>query len=55
MLYTLHLCSLNCQGLDQKEKRQRLFQWTKNQKTHILFATRDTFYRKYNIVSNTRV
>jgi hypothetical protein len=38
MLDTLHLCSLNCQGLGQKEKRQRLFQWAKNQKTHILFA-----------------
>jgi hypothetical protein len=55
MLDTLHLCSLNCQGLGQKEKRQRLFQWAKNKNKTYSLGTRDTFYRKYNIVSKTRV
>jgi hypothetical protein len=48
MLDTLHLCSLNCQGLGQKEKRQRLFQWVKNQKTHILYAQEETKPDLYN-------
>jgi exonuclease III len=50
MLDTLHLCSLNCQGLGQKEKRQRLFQWAKNQKTHILFA-QETHFTENTILS----
>ena len=50
MLDTLHLCSLNCQGLGQKEKRQRLFQWAKNQKTHILYA-QETHFTKNTILS----
>ena len=50
MLDTLHLCSLNCQGLGQKEKRQRLFQWAKNQKTHILYA-QETHFTKNTTLS----
>ena len=53
MLDTLHLCSLNCQGLGQKEKRQRLFQWAKNQKTHILFA-QETHFTENTILSLTQ-
>jgi exonuclease III len=53
MLDTMHLCSLNCQGLSQKEKRQRLFQWTENQKTHILFA-QETHFTENTILSLTQ-
>jgi hypothetical protein len=52
MLDTLHLCSLNCQGLGQKEKRQRLFQWVKNQKTHILYAQETHFTKNTTIVTS---
>jgi exonuclease III len=34
----------------QKEKRQRLFQWAKNQKTHILYA-QETHFTKNTILS----
>lgn len=34
----LHICSLNCQGLGQRDKRERLYQWIKNQKCDILYA-----------------
>ena len=45
MANTLHICSLNCQGLGQQEKRQRLFQWAKNQKCNILFVQETHFVK----------
>ena len=39
----LHLCSLNCQGLGQKDKRQRLIQWGNKQKSNILFLQETHF------------
>ena len=44
--YTLHLCSLNCQGLGNKNKRERLFQWVNYQKCNILFAQETHFEEK---------
>ena len=43
---SLHICSLNCQGLGQKEKRQRVFQWTQHQKCNILFVQETHFIRE---------
>lgn len=37
MVKSLHICSLNCQGLGQKEKQQRLWYWKNQQKCDILF------------------
>ena len=45
---TLHICSLNCQGLGQKEKRERLFAWVRNQKCNVLFS-QETHFVKENL------
>jgi exonuclease III len=50
MLDTVHVLSLNCQGVGQRGKRQRLFQWAKNQKIHILFA-QETHFTDTTILS----
>ena len=42
----LHIISLNCQGLGQKQKRERLQLWTKNQKCNILFMQESHFIEK---------
>ena len=43
---------MNCQGLGQNEKKT-LFQWAKNQKTHILFA-QETHFTENTILSLTQ-
>ena len=40
---TIHICSLNCQGLGQKEKRERLNLWKENQNCSILFIQESHF------------
>lgn len=44
--YNLHICSLNCQGLGNKEKRQRLKEWSKCQKENILFLQETHFTKE---------
>lgn len=41
-----HICSLNCQGLGNKEKRLRLKEWVKTQKCDILFIQESHFTEK---------
>lgn len=42
----VHLCSLNCQGLGSKEKRERLNIWKKNQKSNILYIQESHFIQE---------
>lgn len=49
---TLHVCSLNCQGLGQKNKRERLVQWCKSQKCDILYAQETHFVKNNAALSN---
>ena len=39
----IHICSLNCQGLGSKDKRQRLYLWMSNQNCNILFVQESHF------------
>ena len=39
----LHICSLNCQGLRQKEKQKRVNLWLKNQKCNIMYMQETHF------------
>ena len=50
---TLHICSLNCQGLGNKNKRERLIQWIKYQKCNVLFAQETHFCEKIQQELNT--
>ena len=43
MTKTIHICSLNCQGLRVKDKRHRLYLWMKYQKCNILFVQESHF------------
>ncbi|VDI22601.1 receptor-type tyrosine-protein phosphatase T [Mytilus galloprovincialis] len=43
MSETIHICSLNCQGLGSKDKRQRLHMWMKHQHCNILFIQESHF------------
>ena len=51
----LNICSLNCQGLGQKEKRERLNLWCKNQKCNILFIQESHFIEKHENVINNEI
>lgn len=50
MTGNVHICSLNCQGLGQKNKRERLKLWCENQKCDILFIQESHFVE--NMVKN---
>ena len=39
----LHICTVNCKGLQQSEKRNRLIEWTNQQKCNILFMQETHF------------
>ena len=45
MKSNLHICSLNCQGLGNKDKRLRVYEWMKYQKCDILY-TQETHFDK---------
>ena len=42
----IHICSVNCQGLGNKEKRLRLKEWAKHQKCDIIFIQERHFTEK---------
>ena len=39
----LHICSINTNGLQQSEKRQRLIEWSKQQQCNILLVQETQF------------
>ena len=39
----LHICTINCKGLQQAEKRNRIIEWTNQQKCNILFMQETHF------------
>ena len=39
----IHVCSLNCQGLAAKDKRQRVYLWMKNQQCNVMFIQESHF------------
>jgi hypothetical protein len=39
----LHICSINTNGLQQSEKRQRLIEWSKQQQCNILLMQETHF------------
>ena len=39
----IHICSLNCQGLAAKDKRQRVYLWMKNQQCNVMFMQESHF------------
>lgn len=43
----IHFVSLNCQGLGDKQKRQRLIQYLKEQKAHVVFL-QETHFTEVN-------
>ena len=53
MSNNINICSLNCQGLGKKEKRDRLYIWCENQKCDILFIQESHFTDKNINVINS--
>ena len=45
--YQLHICSLNCQGLGQYDKINRVNVWMKQQKCQILFIQETHFVKEH--------
>lgn len=43
MLSNIHICTINVQGLRDKQKRQRFYEWVKNQKCDIIFIQESHF------------
>ena len=43
MLNNIHLCTVNAQGLRDKQKRLRLYEWIKTQKCQIIFIQETHF------------
>lgn len=39
----LHICSINCKGLQKAEKRKRLIEWSKQQKCDIILMQETHF------------
>ena len=50
--YQLHICSLNCQGLGQYDKINRVNVWMKQQKCQILFIQDKHFVKEHINKSN---